>query len=154
MNDITDLQAGIAGEHLVCADLLSKGFRAFKTEQICPYDIAAEINGKLVKIQVKTTRETRAVPQRKGHLSAYMWHVRRAGKGGKRVYAENEFDLLALVALDIKKIAYLPPSKHRQTIHIRSHEDAGGRSLNGSGKHGKTFSMYTVEEAIREVLSG
>lgn len=147
---VTDLAAGAAGEHLVCADLLLAGYRAFLSDQNCPYDVAVDIGGQLIRIQVKTTRQPRAVPQRVGHFPAYMWHVRRAGKGGRRVYAANEFDMLALVALDQRKIAYLPPSRLLQTIHIRTHNDAGPRT--SGGKSGKTFGQFTFSTALGEVV--
>lgn len=124
---VTDLAAGTAAEHIVCADLLLGGWRAFMADQLCPYDIAVEIDGRLIRVQVKATRAPRAIPQRREHIPAYMWHVRRAGKGGARVYGADEFDLLALVALDIRRIAYLPPSRHRQTVHIRPPGAPGGR---------------------------
>lgn len=139
---VTDLAAGTAAEHLVCADLLLSGWRAFLADQNCPYDVAVDVGGHLVRIQVKSTRQQRSIPQRDIHIPAYMWHVRRAGKAGRRTYADGEFDLLALVALDIRLIAYMPPSKLRQTIHIRP-----------PGTHtGKQFADYPFRRAIAEVL--
>jgi hypothetical protein len=147
---ITDLSAGAAGEHLVCADLLLMGHRAFLSDQNCPYDVAVDVGGRLVRIQVKTTREPRAIPQRVNHRAGYMWHVRRAGKGGRRVYAEGEFDMLALVALDCRRIAYMPPSHVKQTIQIRAHDDANAPSH--GGKPGKTFDMFPFYASLHEVL--
>ncbi len=141
---VTDLAAGTAAEHLVCADLLMLGYHAFLADQNCAYDVAVDVAGRLVRIQVKATRQPRAIPQRVGHFAAYMWHVRRAGKGGRRVYGMSEFDLLALVALDARKIAYLPPSEVKQTIHIRTHNDASFRG----GKSGKTFEQYPFGAAL------
>ena len=126
---VTDLAAGVAGEHLVCADLLLQGYRAFLADQNCAYDVAVDVSGRLIRIQVKATRAPKKLPQRVGHYPAYMWHVRRAGKGGQRTYADSEFDLLALVALDSRRIAYLAPSKAKQTIHIRPHNDPNPPSL-------------------------
>lgn len=143
---VTDLAAGTAAEHLVCADLLLQGYRAFLADQNCPYDVAVDIGGRLVRIQVKATRAARALPQRVGHFPAYMWHVRRAGKGGRRVYGANEFDLLALVALDCRRIAYLPPSDHRQTVHIRAHDNASAPAH--GGKCGKTFEQFPFAAAL------
>lgn len=138
MSEVTNLAVGIAAEHLVCADLLLQGFRAFMSDQNCPYDIAVEIGGRMVRIQVKATREVRPLQQYKTAQSAYQWHVRRAGRQGRRVYADDEFDLLALVALDIKRVAYLPPSKHRQTVHIRP-----------LGTGGKQFDDFTFDSALK-----
>lgn len=139
--EINDLEAGTAAEHLVCADLLLSGWRAFMTEQMCPYDVAVEIDGRLVRVQVKSTRSQRAIPQRVNHIPAYMWHVRRAGKGGRRSYSGDEFDILALVALDIRRIAYMPPSGLKQTVHIRPPGSPGG----------KQFDHYPFQAALEEL---
>lgn len=144
---VTDLAAGTAAEHLVCADLLLQGYRAFLADQNCAYDVAVDVAGRLVRIQVKATRGARALPQRVGQFPAYQWHVRRAGKGGRRVYGADEFDLLALVALDCRRIAYLPPSSHRQTVHIRTHDNAAPPAH--GGKAGKTFEQYPFAAALR-----
>lgn len=119
MNALDDLLVGTAAEHLVCADLLLHGYKAFLSDQNCAYDVVVDYAGRLVRVQVKATRTQRNVPQRESQIPAYMWNVRRAGKGGKRVYRDNEFDVLALVALDIRRIAYLPAKTTTQTIHIR-----------------------------------
>lgn len=147
---VTDLAAGAAGEHLVCADLLMQGYRAFLADQNCPYDVAVDVGGRLIRIQVKATRQARAIPQRKNHRAGYLWHVRRAGKGGRRVYSEGEFDLLALVALDARRVAYLPPSRAKQTIHIRTHDDA--TAPKHGGKTGRTFDQLPFGLALREVV--
>lgn len=135
---ITDLGAGAAGEHLVCADLLLQGYRAFMSDQNCPYDIAVDA-GRLIRIQVKTTRAARSIPQRATHIASYMWNVRRAGKGGRRVYGDDEFDMLALVALDTRKIAYVAGPQRKQTIHIRPNDDS---------PQGKTFSQFPFSSAL------
>lgn len=137
-----ELHTGTAGEHLVCADLLARGVTAFRADQTCSFDVAALVGGRLVRIQVKTTAAPRPVPQRRSYLPAYQWFVRRCGKNGAKDYQPDAFDLLALVALDSKRIAYLPPSSHRRTIHIRSEERPGG----------KTFAMFPWESAAAEVL--
>ncbi len=127
--EITDLAAGTAAEHLVCADLILAGYQAFLTDQNCAYDIAVDLGGRLARVQVKATRQQRAIPQRATHIPAYLWHVRRAGKGGRRNYAADEFDVLALVALDLPRIAYLPPSGFKKTIHIRPPGTTGGKQF-------------------------
>ena len=138
---LTDLTIGIAAEHLVCFDLLMMGHRAFMSDQNCPYDIAVDC-GSLIRVQVKATRCQRAIPQKVSHIPAYMWHVRRAGKGGLRNYLADEFDVLALVALDVRLIAYLPPSEQKQTIHIRPPGSIGG----------KQFCDYSFSRAVEGVL--
>lgn len=141
-DQLDDLIVGTAAEHLVCYHLLMRGYRTFLADQNCPYDVAVDC-GRLIRIQVKATRQQRSIPQRATHIPAYMWHVRRAGKGGARVYGDNEFDVLALVALDIEKIAFLAPSQSKQTVHIRPPGAPGG----------KQFSDYPFIKALGELLN-
>ena len=53
---VTDLAAGTAAEHLVCADLLLQGYVAYLTDQNAAYDIVADKDGHLIRVQVKATR--------------------------------------------------------------------------------------------------
>lgn len=134
-----DLAAGIAGEHLVCADLLLSGYSAFRTEQVCPYDIAAEIEGRLVRFQVKATRMARPFLQRgQEHIVGYSFNVRH-GKGSNRGYATTAFDVLALVALDSRSIAYLPNTAVRQTMQFPT---------SGAKTSCKAFGEFSLTAAI------
>jgi hypothetical protein len=105
--DVEDLEIGKAAEHLVVADLILAGYRAFLSDQGLPYDVIIDDGGSLYRVQVKATRGLKAVPQRSAYTPGYLFHTRRAGKGGRRRYRGDEFDLLALVALDIRVIAYM-----------------------------------------------
>lgn len=113
---VTDLDIGKAGEHLVCADLILRGHKAYLSDQGLPYDVVCDIDGRLLRVQVKTTRTIRNVPQRKNDTPAYLFHIRRCGKGGRRSYNESDFDAMALVALDTKEIAYIKLSEAKQTV--------------------------------------
>lgn len=140
----TDLDVGTAGEHLVCADLLLAGFTAFRTDQNCPYDVAVDLGGRLVRLQVKSTREPRPIGQRREPVLAYHFHVRRAGKGGRRKYGVDDFDLLALVGLDVRQVAYMPPSQTRTLIHVRPPDS----------DLGKQFADYPFARALHEIGLG
>ena len=118
MENISDLQVGKAGEYLVCADLILRGYIAFPSEQGLSYDVVVDIDGKLLRGQVKTTRTIRSVPQRKAFTPAYLFHIRRCGKGGRRSYDGTELDFMALVALDTKMIAYIKIEEAKQSIHL------------------------------------
>ena len=118
MDDISDLQIGKAGEYLVCADLILKGHVAYLSEQGLPYDVVCDYNGRLIKIQVKATRKVRPIPQRAKYTPAYLFHIKRCGKGGLKQYDACDFDVMALVALDTKKIAYVNIGKSRRTMHL------------------------------------
>lgn len=119
LENISDLMIGHAAEHIVCTDLLLGGYKAFLTEQICPYDVIVEVNNKLLRVQVKATRTHKTMPQRVNQFPAYLWHVKRAGKSGKRHYSGDEFDILALVAIDTKQIAYMLANETKLTVVIR-----------------------------------
>ena len=113
-----DLSAGIAGEYLVCADLLAHGFAAFRAEQNCAYDVGVDLGDRLIRLQVKSTRTARTFPQLKQrHVTGYVWGIRQ-GKHGVRAYAVGAVDGFALVALDTFRVAYLRPEQARQTFQI------------------------------------
>lgn len=120
METITDLQCGKAGEYLVCADLILSGHIAFPSEQGLPFDVVAEVCGRLIRMQVKTTRTVRSIPGRDKHQPGYLFHIKRNGKGGKKTYSPGAVDLFALVALDSKEIGYLAPADVSQTMIFRS----------------------------------
>lgn len=117
---ISDLACGKAGEYLVCADLILAGYVAFPSEQGLSFDIVVEVGGRLAKVQVKTTRTTRAIPQRAVHRPGYLFHVKRMGKGGSKTYDSLAVDIFALVALDSREVGYLAARDVKQTMIFRS----------------------------------
>lgn len=119
IRDSKQLQIGKAGEYLVCADLIMKGFIAFPSEQGLPYDVLLDTGEKLLKVQVKTTEKPRKVQQRAKDSLAYVFSIKRAGSNGKTRYEENEIDLFALVCLDTMQIGYLTNKEMPTTINAR-----------------------------------
>jgi|SRR5690625_4118354 len=122
---VSDLDIGKAGEHLVCCDLLLRGCGAMLSGQGMPFDVLAHVGNRLIKIQVKTTRETRPTPQRREQVGSYLFHVRRCGKGGRQSYDESDADMFALVALDNMQIGYVAAVDARQTMMLRSESNRG-----------------------------
>jgi hypothetical protein len=114
-----DLMIGVAGEHLVCFDLITRGFTCFMTEQGLPYDIIADINGRLVKVQVKATRTHSEIPQRKNHYPSYLFNIRRCGKGGRKLYGENDVDIFAVVCIETKQVGYVSANRMPSTLSVR-----------------------------------
>ena len=134
-----ELLLGAAGEHLVCADLLAAGYKAFRTDQSCPYDVAVEVAGRLIRLQVKTTRAARPYAQRgQRHVTGYVWGLRR-GKGANRCYGSHEMDVVALVALDTKQIAYLPITDLPQGFQI---------PVSGARQSKRRFSDFPFDKAM------
>ena len=132
MRTSKELQTGKAGEYLVCADLILKGFVAFPSEQGLPYDVLLDTGTRIFRVQVKTTTGPRVVPQRAGECKAYIFNVKRAGRGGTKRYSNADLDLFALVSLDTRKVAYLVGCDMPDTLNIRvdalrgTHKDERG----------------------------
>lgn len=123
---INDLQIGKAGEYLVCADLILNGYIAFPGEQGLPFDVIFEFKNRLFKVQVKTTRGEKHIPQRKTSIPAYIFHIGNNGKGNRRKkYDANQVDVFALVALDTRRIAYIPYFNTQTTMNFRIPEHRG-----------------------------
>ena len=126
IRDSKQLQIGKAGEYLVCADLIMKGFIAFPSEQGLPYDVLLDNGDRLLKVQVKTTEKQRLITQERANpVPVYSFSIKRAGNGGKTRYGLDEIDLFALVCLDTMSIGYLKNSEMPTTINIRVDELKG-----------------------------
>lgn len=114
-----ELQIGKAGEYLACAELCMMGLIAFPSEQGLPYDILVDTGDKLLKCQVKSTSKPRAIPQRNMESYAYVFNVKRKGKGNIKRYTYNEVDIFALVCLDTKSVGFIKNKEMPDTINIR-----------------------------------
>jgi hypothetical protein len=113
------LAIGIAAEHLVCADLIIKGYKAFSSDQTSPYNIVVDMGDRLLRIQVKATCFPKNL-NANGRSSriGYGFHVRRRGKFQDKRLDETHCDLVAFVAMDICKIGYLPVGECGQTFQV------------------------------------
>lgn len=100
------LDAGKAGEHLVCADLLLSGIQAYLSDQGLRYDVVADVDGRLVRVQVKSTGRARKENGRR--LLGYRFEPRARGVNRRERLRDVDCDIVAFVALDIRIIAYLP----------------------------------------------
>lgn len=97
-----ELQLGRAGEFLACFDIMRQGYNVFLSDQGLPFDALLEDGEELIRVQVKTTQCLRchgADPNPKYNFNL------RAGRDGKR--RAERFDLCAMVALDLQKVAYV-----------------------------------------------
>lgn len=119
MRESKEMQVGKAGEYIACADLIMKGLIAYPSEQGLPYDVLIDTGENLLKVQVKATSGPRRVPQRKKDSYAYVFNIKRCGKGNKSRYSSKEIDLFALVALDTMQVAYVTASEMPETLNIR-----------------------------------
>jgi hypothetical protein len=121
---LNEAQVGAAGVHLVCADLLLQGCRVSVAAESLPYDIIADRNNKLMRVQVKTTAsEAKDFSRAKG---VFQFSLRHA-KGSRKIYDSGDVDVFAFVFLKLQRMAYLPTTQIRnsngyikQTITWRS----------------------------------
>lgn len=148
MKKINDLQIGKAGEYLVCADLITKGYIAFPSEQGLSFDVVLLVDNILYKIQVKTTRCPQPVPQRVQRTDKYLFHVRRCGKGGRRSYFINEIDIFALVGLDSKVIGYLSSDQVKQTMFFLPENKEILKKDRGLVSTVRKLSSYSLEDCL------
>jgi len=148
METLLDMDVGRAGEFLTMADLLLQGQKCFLTDQGLNYDVVVEVDNELIRGQVKTTQKMRVLHQRARPI--YFFHIRRAGKAGKRQYALDEFEFFALVALDIRKVFYLPFDGEVGTasICIRDKNIQYQAQAKGGKKNGLYYQDLTWEAFI------
>ena len=149
MENINDLQIGKAGEYLVCADLILKGHVAFPSEQGLSFDVVLSVKNKLYKLQIKTTRKPKPIPQRMNRTDKYIFNVRRCGKGGRSFYQEGDVDIFALVALDTKAIGYIKASEVKQTMFFMPENGVFAKKKHGGITCKLTkLSDYRLEKCI------
>ena len=152
IRDSKELQIGKAGEYLVCADLILKGFIAFPSEQGLPYDVMLDTGYKILKVQVKTTEKPRRVLQRVKKSEFYSFNIKRAGKNGKTIYSKKEIDLFALVCLDTMQVGYLANMDMPTTINIRVDSLRGTyHDEKGIADYNKVVSLYKTIKNQSEI---
>lgn len=113
-------KVGKAGEFLVGADLILKGFDVSQAGETLPYDLLLDTGARVLKVQVKTTEGPKITNQWRGKSEAYVFSVKRKGAYGNKRYEDNEVDIFALVALDTKQIGYITNREMPTTINIRT----------------------------------
>lgn len=149
--NIGDFQIGKAGEYLVCADLILKGYVAYLSEQGLPYDVVLDTGDRLLKVQVKTTRTHKQTPQRVNNCNTYAFNVKRRGKKNRALHTTTSCDLFALVALDERVVGYIPNADVRQTMFFRVEGLRGSyRDENiDTPVRGRYLTDLTLEDALQ-----
>jgi len=151
-NPISALPTGKAAEHMVCAHLIMMGYQAYLSDQGLPYDIVVDIDGRLIRVQVKSTVFAKNINTRgKTERIGYSFHVRRRGKSGGKRLTKQQCDIVAMLAFDIMKIAYLPIEEVAQTCQFMP----PGYSFKGQHKRtrGTTIDNYPFDKALSRSLS-
>jgi hypothetical protein len=91
------------GEFLAAAELTAQGFDVTVAGEKLPYDLIADRNGRLVKVQVKAASYS---PE-----WGYRFCTHRCshkGAGRSRAYTAGDVDLFAFVAVDIRALVFMP----------------------------------------------
>lgn len=114
------LKLGKAGEHLVCADLLSRGYDAFLSDQGLPYDVLVDLGDRILRVQVKTSLSPRNCNAKgKSPNLVYGFNIRRRGKNGAGQRLDGSHcDIIALVGFLHKAIAYFRVDEVSQTVAL------------------------------------
>ena len=111
---------GIAGEHLTMFDIVLQGYKCFKIEENLPFDLVMlDDDNKIYRIQVKSTIQRKRNYHTKNKIS-YCFAVTRQQRVIKKqidskstvehkenLYDKTDFDILALVAIKLKKVFYM-----------------------------------------------
>ena len=111
---------GIAGEHLTMFDIALQGYKCFKIEENLPFDLVMlDDDNKIYRIQVKSTIQRKRNYHTKNKIS-YCFAVTRQQRVIKKqidskstvehkenLYDKTDFDILALVAIKLKKVFYM-----------------------------------------------
>lgn len=113
------LNIGRIGQYLALVDLLLKGIEAFPTAEKMNYDIVAEVEGRLIKLQVKTTQKLKILA--KCNSPVYEFDLRTGGENNRKEYQKEEVNGFVFVVLDKKKVFYLPYT-NRTHICLRDKE--------------------------------
>lgn len=153
-----EIEVGTAGEHLVCADIIMGGYRAFLAAQGLPYDVVADVDGLLLRVAVKSAQRATRRPAREGDRVCYQFSVTRSrrrssGKTDARPYSQIDADIVALVALDIRQVAFVPMSLCKASMHLDHPRDEETPTNRRSLVHvRKRFSHYSLATCLAMVI--
>ncbi|UWR35623.1 hypothetical protein K3759_19630 (plasmid) [Sulfitobacter sp. W027] len=110
-------QFGRAGELLVESVLLSLGLQSVNVAEHAPFDCVVFLTQGVLRVQVKT-----AIRPRANCFNFNISHGYHRSPGGVRRYAENDYDLLALVCLSENVVKFTADRRRSQIIGIEEIE--------------------------------
>lgn len=149
------IQLGTAGEHIVCADVILSGRIAFMASAGLAFDVVIDDRGRLIRVAVKSVSRATQRPSRESYRVCYQFAVTRPrrlhnGKTDARPYLPEHVDIVALCALDIRRVAYCHLSECAQSMHFDPEGEAAPKNNRGlvPGRPRKTFDAYTLDRAL------
>jgi hypothetical protein len=102
---------------LAAADLITRGAKAFLTDEGFGYDLVVDVGSQLLKLQVKARSSMKATKSGSHHYK-FMLLKSKNGHTGSSPYG-SEIHGFALVMLDRRTVAYLPRRETPQwTIYL------------------------------------
>lgn len=110
-------QYGRAGELLVESVLLSVGVQSVSVAEHLPFDCVVFLSQGVLRVQVKTATRPRA-----NCFHFNVSHGYHRSPGGVRRYAENDYDLLALVCLSENVVKFTADRRRSQAIGVEEVE--------------------------------
>jgi hypothetical protein len=144
-------EIGAAGEHIVCADVLLHGLRAYQSAQGLPYDVVIDRGFGLLRVAIKSTLKALKRPKREGLRLCYQFAVTRSrrlrsGKTDARKYLETDVDIVAFCALNIQRVAYSHIRECAQSMHFDVPDAVPQKKAFKLPR--KTFDDYTLARAL------
>ena len=111
VNKRSNLMTGYAAEAFVIYKLSMWGYTVSFAPAGTSYDLVADIDGKLLKVQVKgcSTKDK--------NKSSYQFKIGR-GKSSKRAYTEGDYDIMAMVALPLGRVYFTGEIKNAVTRRL------------------------------------
>tara|TARA_R110002074_G_C12502412_1_gene662712 strand:- start:1326 stop:1811 length:486 start_codon:yes stop_codon:yes gene_type:complete len=117
---LTGIQSGALGEAIVTARLLRLGCTVLTPTTPEPYDIMVTLNGRCVRVQVKSAGKPFA------HRNQLRYGFLVSCGAGKRMYKIGEVDMFVLIALDTEK-CWVIPAKHLSQKSVKIPTKTSGK---------------------------
>lgn len=108
-----------SAEHLVCGDLLERGYDAMIASEGLSYDVVVDVGG-LRRIQVKSTVLRSRPVETSGRNYDYSVYRFKDKATGLRDKYLGSVDLLAFVAMDVRRIIYARPEFVQTELRINA----------------------------------
>lgn len=138
---------GKAAEHLACCELILSGRNAFMADAGQPYDLLVDSGGgRFSRVSVKCTTR---MYHRAGMYPVYRFNLRKTMSRGKpeRRSSLSEVDVFAFVALDIRRIAWLP------VVDV-THKEGGAKLMMEFKTRSITYERQRANSGLNPATAG
>lgn len=136
---------GQAGEYLVAAEITALGYVCLTTPPKVKYDLVADVDDNLIKIQVKTINLPRKA-SKTGKL-VYEFSLKK-NRTKDSVYEKDDIDGFALVAFNQRQIAFVAPTG-KTSVNFRVHGVSYGQQTKSKYMDD---AEYSFENFVKKIL--